>query len=135
MDLGTTKESALQITVKAVNNIAGPDGLVPTLLASDAYPQISELNLPPPSTTQQATAIQWVIEVSKIGTMRQLNGVLNQRNGLSVTTIHNLPLNLDVLVRRKGNTRQSGKWTSLFQLLGINGETHRVQPPSGPTRS
>jgi len=57
MDLGTTKELALQITVKAVNDIAGPDGLVPTLLTLDAYPRISELDLPPPSTTQQVIAI------------------------------------------------------------------------------
>jgi len=91
MDLGTTKESALQITVKAVNDIAGPDGLVLTLLTSDAYPRISELNLPPPSTTQQATAIQRAIEVLKIGTIRQLNGVLNQQNSPSITTIHNPP--------------------------------------------
>ena len=37
-DLGITKEQALQMAIKAVNNIAGPDGLVPTLLVFGAYP-------------------------------------------------------------------------------------------------
>ena len=37
-DLRITKELALQMAVKATNNIAGPDGLVPTLLVFGAYP-------------------------------------------------------------------------------------------------
>jgi hypothetical protein len=35
---GVTKEMALQMAVKAVNDTAGPDGLVPTLLVFGAYP-------------------------------------------------------------------------------------------------
>jgi hypothetical protein len=37
-DSGTTKELNLQMAVKAVNDTAGPDGLVPTLLVFGAYP-------------------------------------------------------------------------------------------------
>ena len=47
--LGTIKEMNLQIVVKAVNDTAGPDGLVPTLLVFGAYPQISNLDPPVPS--------------------------------------------------------------------------------------
>src|SRR5216117_3032892 len=39
---GTTKEINLQIAVKAVNNTAGPDSLVPTLLVFGVYPQMSK---------------------------------------------------------------------------------------------
>ncbi|KAI0996878.1 hypothetical protein K3495_g11307 [Podosphaera aphanis] len=34
-------ENVLQMTVKAVNDIAGPDGLVPTLLVFGAYPRMT----------------------------------------------------------------------------------------------
>ena len=37
-DLGTTKELALQIVVKAANDTASPDSLVPILLVFSAYP-------------------------------------------------------------------------------------------------
>jgi hypothetical protein len=48
-------------------------------------------------------------EVAKIRAERQVNNALNQRNGLSVEAIHDLPLNSDVLVWREGNTGHSGK--------------------------
>ena len=47
-----TKEQALQMAIKAVNDTAGPDSLVPTLLIFGAYPQMSELDPPAPSITQ-----------------------------------------------------------------------------------
>ena len=45
------------MAVKAVNDIAGPDGLVPTLLVYGAYPRISNLDPPAPSIMEQAAAI------------------------------------------------------------------------------
>ena len=53
------KELALQIAVKAVNDTAGPDGLVPTLLVYRAYPRIS--NLDPPALS----IIEWVAAIRK----------------------------------------------------------------------
>ena len=35
---GTSKELTLQMAVKAINNSASPDGLVPILLVFGAYP-------------------------------------------------------------------------------------------------
>ena len=58
---GVSKESALQMAVKAVNDTAGPDGLVPTLLVFGAYPRMSELDPQPPQShnEQQRYERQW----------------------------------------------------------------------------
>jgi hypothetical protein len=56
----------LQMTVKAVNDTAGPDGLVPILLVFGAYPRMTEPDLPAPTTTQRATAVHKAMtEVSR----------------------------------------------------------------------
>jgi hypothetical protein len=46
------------MAVKAVNNTAGPNKLIPTLLVYGAYPRISNLDPPTPSITDQAVIIQ-----------------------------------------------------------------------------
>jgi hypothetical protein len=107
---GTIKELNLQITVKTVNDTAGPDGLVLTLLVFRAYPRISTLNPLTPTITQQATTVRKAMaKVAKIRAKRQVNNALNQRNSPSVEAIHNLPLNSDILVWQEGNTSHSGK--------------------------
>ena len=45
------------MAVKAVNNTAGPDRLIPTLLVYRAYLRISNLDSPTLSITEQAAAI------------------------------------------------------------------------------
>ena len=45
------------MAVKAVNNTAGLDGLVPTLLVYGAYLRISNLGPPAPSITERAAII------------------------------------------------------------------------------
>ena len=52
------------MAVKAVNNTAGLDGLVPTLLVYGAYLRISNLDPPAPSIIEQ-TAIIWKV-IAKI---------------------------------------------------------------------
>jgi hypothetical protein len=44
-----SKDMALQMAFKAINDIAGPDGLVPILLVYGAYPRIIEHDPPSPS--------------------------------------------------------------------------------------
>ena len=51
------KELALQMAVKAVNNIISPNRLVPTLLVYKAYPRINNLNPFTPSIMEQAAVI------------------------------------------------------------------------------
>ena len=46
------KDMALQMAFKAINDTAGPDRLVPTLLVFSAYPQMVESDAPSPSVTQ-----------------------------------------------------------------------------------
>ena len=61
------KALLLQIAIKAVNNTASYDGLVPTLLVFRAYPRMLELSPPTPTISQRATAIKKAMdEVSKI---------------------------------------------------------------------
>ena len=45
------------MAIKAINNTAGPDGLVPTLLVYGAYLRISNLDPPAPSIIERAAAI------------------------------------------------------------------------------
>ena len=45
------------MAVKAINNTAGPNGLVPTLLVYGAYPRISNLDPPTPFIMEQAATI------------------------------------------------------------------------------
>ncbi|SLM34183.1 integrase core domain protein [Lasallia pustulata] len=131
---GINKDMVLQMAVKAVNDTAGPNGLMPTLLVFGAYPQIHELDPPAPIFSQRAMAIRKAMEeVRRIRAERQVTDALNQRNGISVSLLHNLPLNLDVLVWREGNAVRSGRWTGPFKLLGVDGETCKVELPSGPT--
>jgi hypothetical protein len=46
------------MAVKAVNNIAGLDGIVPTLLVFGAYPQITGMDPPSLSIVQRAQVIR-----------------------------------------------------------------------------
>jgi hypothetical protein len=96
---GTTKEMALQIAVKAVNDTAGPNGLVPTLLVFGAYPRINELDPPTPSITDCTVAIHKAIEeITKIRAQIQVKEALKQHNRPDTSTVHDVPLNSDVLV-------------------------------------
>ena len=45
------------MAVKAVNDTASPNGLVPTLLVYGAYPRISKLDPLTPSVIERATTI------------------------------------------------------------------------------
>jgi hypothetical protein len=55
------------MAVKAINNTASPNGLVPTLLVYRAYLRISNLDPPIPSTIEQAAVIRKAIaEIVKL---------------------------------------------------------------------
>ena len=49
------------MAIKAINNTASPNRLVPTLLVYGAYLRISKLDPPTPSITEQAATIQKAI--------------------------------------------------------------------------
>ena len=55
------------MAVKAINNTASSNGLVPTLLVYGAYLRISNLNPPAPSIMEQVAVIQKAIaEIVKL---------------------------------------------------------------------
>ena len=57
----------MQIAIKAINNTAGPNKLVPTLLVYGAYLRIGKLDPPTPSIMDQAAAIRKAIaEIIKL---------------------------------------------------------------------
>ncbi len=90
---------------KAINDIAGLEGLVPTLLVFRAYPQIVELDAPLPSVIQRATAIKKAImETQKLQAKQQIADALNMRNRPQTDAIYGLLPSSPVLVQREGNT-------------------------------
>ena len=90
---GIDKDMALQMAFKAINDSAGPDSLIPTLLVFGAYPRMTESDAPSPTVTQRAIAFKKAMEeVKKIQAERQVADALNMRNGPSTTAIHDLPL-------------------------------------------
>lgn len=124
-----TTEERLQTAVKAVNDTAGPDGLVPTLLVYGALPRLGlRTDAPAPSIFQRARAVRNAMEeVRKHFARRQVNAALRARNGPDVSDIHAAPLGSQVLVYR--DVRQA--WEGPFRLVGMDGETCTVETPNG----
>src|SRR6266702_6294535 len=117
------------MAVKAVNNTAGPDRLIPTLLVYKAYPRISKLDPPALSIIEQAAAIRKAMaKIVKLRAKQTVNNALYHRNGPNTTSVHDLPLNSKVLIWRK-----SGSWNGPYRLLAVENKTCCVQLLSGPT--
>jgi hypothetical protein len=76
------KEIMLQMAVKAINDSAGPDGIVPTLLVFGAYPRLTEIDPPSPLVTKRAEAICAATkEVRRLYAKRRVKDALAMRNG------------------------------------------------------
>jgi transposase InsO family protein len=103
-DPTASPEVALQMAVKAVNDTAGPDGLVPTLLVFGAYPRMTDDSPPSPTIRQRALAIRKATEaLRRIQATRKVNEALATRNGPDTSRTTNLPLQSKVRVfREKG---------------------------------
>ena len=93
------------MAVKAINNTAGPNRLVPTLLVYGAYLRISKLDPPALSITERAAIIRKAIaEIVKLRAKQTVSNALYYRNGPNTTPVYNLPLNSKVLIwRESGN--------------------------------
>ena len=87
------------MAVKAVNNTASPNGLVPTLLVYGAYLRISKLDPPAPSIMDRVAIIRKVIaEIVKLRAKQTVNNTLYYYNRPNITLVYNLPLNSKVLI-------------------------------------
>ena len=133
-DLG--EDSALQMAFKAINDSAGPDGLVPTLLVFGAYPRMSEHDAPSPTVRQRSLALKKAMnEIYKLRAKRQVNDALKQRNGPNTDMVKSLPLNSDVLVWREvPGANKLGKWTGPYPLISVDREECIIDLSSGPTK-
>jgi hypothetical protein len=90
---GASKDLILQMAVKAVNDSAGPDGLVPTLLVFGAYPRMTDDSPPSLSIVQRAEAIRKATkEIQRLYATRQVNDALGTRNGPDTSATLSLPL-------------------------------------------
>jgi hypothetical protein len=119
-------EGILQMAVKAVNDTAGPNGLVPTLLVFGAYPRMTREAPPSPSITQRAEAIQKAMkELRHLQAKRQVTEGLGMRNG--PTPISTLPLQSQVIV-----WRENLGWKGPFTLLAAQGQTCLVEVNGRP---
>jgi hypothetical protein len=93
------KEMILQMAVKAVNNSAGPDGIVSTLLVFGSYPRMTEIDPPSPTIAKRAEAICAATkEVRRLYAEQQVSDALAIRNGLNTMATGELPLQSDVRV-------------------------------------
>ena len=102
---GISKEIALQIAFKALNDTAGISRIVLTLLVYGALPRLSEYDALVPTISQRSMALKKATaEIQKLRAKRQVEDALNTRNSPSINDIHELTLNSDVLVQYKGNT-------------------------------
>ncbi|KAI1680203.1 hypothetical protein KJE20_10843 [Pyrenophora tritici-repentis] len=122
-------EAILQMAVKAVNDTAGPDGLVPTLLVFGAYPRMTTESPPAPSMVRRSEAIQKATKaLRKLTAERQVADALNTRNGPATADMLALPLQSEVLV-----WRESDGWNGPYKIASIDGHNVTVDMVNGPT--
>ena len=111
-----TSDNILQMAVKAVNDTAGPNGLILTPLVFGTYPRLAKTSPPSLSIAARATAVRKAMtEVRRIHARRQINGTLATRNGPNVTKVLNLPLQSEVKV-----WRENRGWTGPYILVAWN---------------
>jgi hypothetical protein len=90
------------MAVKAINDIAGLNGLIPTLLVFGAFLRISRDDRPTASNTERIATIRHVMaEVRRYHSIRQIIDALQIRNGPDISSTMSLPLDSDVLVWRE----------------------------------
>jgi hypothetical protein len=97
-----SKQFVLQITIKAVNNTAGPDSLILTLLMFGTYPRITTTNTLSLTVTKYNKAIIKAIkQIAELYTKRQVTNALRQQNGPNISDTLNVLINKDVLVYKE----------------------------------
>ncbi|POS81609.1 hypothetical protein EPUL_006437, partial [Erysiphe pulchra] len=123
-----SKQASLKMAFKAINDTAGPKGLVPTLLVFGAYSKICNLDAPAVSIEQRAKAYRKAMEeVRKLRADRQIKDALGMRNGPTTSAVRDLPPQSQVLVWREGNSGKKGSWEGPYILVGIDENTCNVK--------
>lgn len=87
------KEAILQMAIKALNNTAGPDDLVSTLLVFGAYPPRTAGSATLGGIAKHSEAMQKAIDtLQKIVAKRKVEDNLNTRKGPPITDVLKSPL-------------------------------------------
>ena len=117
------RDAALQMAFKAVNDTAGPDGLIPTLLVYGAFPRMTVFDAPSATTSRRATTLKKAMaEVRALRAKRQVNDALNTRNGPSTSMVKDLAVGDPVMVWRKPNPNKAGHWEGPFPFWEFKDE-------------
>jgi hypothetical protein len=124
------KEIMLQIAVKAINNSAGPDGIVPTLLVFGAYPRLTKIDPSSSLVNKRAEAIRAATkEVRRLYTKRRVKDALAMRNSPDTKNTLNLLLQSDIRV-----WREKKEWTRLYKLIATKRETYTINMSQEPVK-
>jgi hypothetical protein len=127
-DPSSSPEATLQMAIKAVNDTAGPDGIVPTLLVFGAYPRMTEDSAPAPELKRRSAAIHKATEaVRKLHAERKVSEALATRNGPDTSRTTQLPLQSQVRVWREKNG-----WQGPYRLIAVDGENCTIEMDRGP---
>jgi hypothetical protein len=117
------------MAVKAVNNMAGLDGIVPTLLVFRAYLRMTDMDPPSLSIIQRAQAIYAATkELWQLYAECQVSDALAMRNGPNTQPTLDLPIDSDVHVWHKKDG-----WQGPYKLIATNGETCTINMLHSPT--
>jgi hypothetical protein len=113
-------ELALQMTFKVINDSIEFNDLIFILLVFEVYFRMTEMNASSFTIIQRVIVMKKIMnEIRKFNAIHQMNDVLNTRNDLIITLIHELSLNSPVLIFRESNIDQSKSWKESFKLLSI----------------
>jgi hypothetical protein len=122
----TDSDTILQMAVKALNDTAGPNGIVPTLLVFGTYPRINQDSPPSPDIQTRAIAVQKAMKMLRqIQAERDVNHAKNSRNG--PVQHANFPLQSEVLV-----WREKGGWKGPYKVQSVQ-ERNVTVDINGPT--
>ena len=90
------------MAIKAINNSAGPNSIIPILLVFSVYPRLTKINSSSSSVTKRAEAIYTATkEVRRLYTERRVKDALAIRNSPDTKNTLDLPLQSDVRVWRE----------------------------------
>jgi hypothetical protein len=90
------------MAIKAVNETAGPDGLVLTLLVFGTYPRITTTDTLSLTVTEHGkTIIKAMKQIAELHAKRQITDALRQRNSPNISDTLDVLIGKDVLVYRE----------------------------------
>jgi hypothetical protein len=121
-DKKINKEMILQMAVKAVNNIAGPNRIVPILLVFGVYLQLTDMDPLSLLITKRAEAVRVVMkEVRCLYTERQVKDTLAIYNSPDTKLTLGLLLQSEVQI-----WHEKGRWAGLYKLIVTNSEIYTI---------